>query len=388
MAKRKAEEPQAEKPTKKASKTEQNNRLSNQYTLCIPSAVISPANAYSLEQATFIAYQIAKTCCTYDVGEIVILDVTEPEPNVASVKVTSGAEEAVIMDNGKKKIKFNFDDDFADTSKDKAAAKRAVAAASTISNESLLFATLLQYFITPTYLAKSLFTGNPTTKKLYPMLQHALKLPKISTLPFMQNNEVYKNFKEGLTIPHRRVMGKKNRSKKMAKTKYVNIGESEPLELAEGQEVPVNVRVTVDLLNKKIVSPIDAYGIPQTASVKTSFGYMVRIAKKFSDIFTECGYGEKGYDRSIYISAGDYFMNKGQGRQLAEIKEVGTGTDDAQRVLLLCGKWSDFDASFARDRASLEGVASTAQMFEGEMRVPHGVKIEDGALIALAKLHN
>lgn len=401
MAKRKIEAEAV--PVKKPIKT----TPAVGYTLCIPSTVISAANAYNLAQITSIAYQVARTATIYDVSEIVVLDT--PSLAERKIELERSAGKNIILgstNKGGKKIKFN--DDMADVipttpveeeneeedaglegikppqSEDESFGGPLTDRKGSNENNAMLFATLLQFFVTPPYLAKSVFAQSPFKEKL----RYAHKLPKISTLPFMNNNEVGKDFREGLTIPKHtpKIVTKGSKKKvsprnKLSTTKYVNVGLSEPLELAS--EVPVNVRVTVDLKNKCIVSPLQAYGV---IGCKSSFGYHVRIAKTFTSVFTESSV-PAGYTSSIYVSCDDYFKKAGvQRTELATFDKSKVHVQDSS-VLLVLGNWLDMEYSFGRDSQNLEGIESAQQMFDGELKVPEGVRIEDAALIALTKVN-
>ncbi|KAK7678167.1 hypothetical protein QCA50_018845 [Cerrena zonata] len=383
MAKRKSESV-PDKPTKKPSKSLKPTR----YSLCVPSSIISNSNAYNLEQITNIAYQIAKTATIYDVAEIVILDIpTSTEKHEQKEKELTKVVE-LGSDKGGKRIKFNFNDDEVKKEDAKEKPKEVDEAleptGDDIKNEnnSILFASLLQYFITPPYLINSTFANNKYKSKF----KYAHKLPKLSTLPFMQNNGVGSDFKEGLTvakhtpkITNKKTKKKTSQIKKLSVTKYVNIGEDKLLELS--QDVPVNVRVTVDVKNKKIVSPLTAYG---TIGNRSSFGYFVRLAKTFSSLFTESSFPD-GYTASVYANAGDYFNRTPL--EVPESVELSKINVKGGQVLIVVGQLDDINYSFTKDQSNLSGIEGAHQMFDGKLDLPNGVRVEDGALIALTKLN-
>mmetsp|Transcript_7933 Transcript_7933/g.9994 ORF Transcript_7933/g.9994 Transcript_7933/m.9994 type:complete len:382 (+) Transcript_7933:147-1292(+) len=381
MAKRKTEAKE-EKPVKKPFKA----IPETQYSICVPSTIISSANARNLEQITFIAYQIAKAATIYNVAEIVVLDVpsSSKKQELAEKEATKVVE--LGSNKGGKKIKFNFSDEeivkpgVEETKKDETPKDLS---SDLNENNTLLFATLLQYFMTPPYLVKSVFANNQFSTKF----KYAQKLPKISTLPFMSNNDVSKDFKEGLTIPKATPkITKKNKKvsalKKLSVTKYVNIGDSEPFVL--DQEVPVNVRVTVDLKNKKIVSPLQAYGL---IGCKLSFGYHVRYCASFSSIFTQSSFPE-GYTSTVYVNCDDYFNSNDTIESRNSINKNPDLSSKDGKVLLLFGNYNDLDYSFQNDKANLPGVENVSQIFDGELPIPKGVKIEDATLISLAKVYS
>lgn len=300
------------------------------YTVCIPTSIVNRSNATNSQQATAILYQLAKTCTTYNVGEIVIMD--------SQIEEEGGDS---------KKIKFDEKE--------------------TISDDAMFIATVLQYFVTPPYLVKSVFK-----QKFWKNFQYAKDYPKLTRLPFMSPSAESK-YREGLTVN----MGKvskplnKKKSKPLTQTKFVNIGYDKCLELT--QQVPLNVRVTVDTATSKIVSPLEAY---ESSGVNSTYGYHVRIASKFSKVFTQSAYPD-GYTRTLYVSSGDYYRHADP--QLPE-PSVTTGDN----ILLMLGKWNELAELFKQDK--FEGVDDVKQFFDGQVAVPWGVRVEDGAMISLTKL--
>lgn len=367
-------------PTKVPSKTLPNRR----FALCIPSSIISASNAKNLEQITYVAYQVAKAATIYNVLEVVILDIpsSEEQKKLAEREATKVVQ--LSSDKGGKKIKFNLNDKEAiGTPEEKDSPAHDVATCSSQHfrdlNNGLLFATLLQFFMTPPYLVKEVFGSSEFSSKL----KYASKLPKISTLPFMSNNNVFADFKEGLTVPKKALkIKKKNKkpvSRKFNSTKYVNIGKDTPLVLT--LEVPVNVRVTVDIKNKKVVSPAQAYGV---VGAHLSFGYHVRFCKKFSAVFTECSIPE-GYTQSIYVKSDDYFSSSAT--VASKLPTVLASSVPAEgTILLVVGNIKDLDYSFALDKQSFPSLESSALFFDGQLPIPDSTRIEDAALIALSKL--
>ncbi|CCH46156.1 hypothetical protein BN7_5744 [Wickerhamomyces ciferrii] len=327
------------------------------YSLCIPTSIINRSNAKNLQQVTNILYQIAKVASIYNVGEIIIMDIQTPPDEKVNLN-------DVQDPNSKKKIKF--DDDNTSTEKAK----------NEVSEDAMTIATILQYFVTPPYLTKTLFK-----KKFFSNFQYAKNFPKLTTLPFM-NPEVSSKYREGLTVTMGKTTKSQNKSKKsqpLKNTKFVNIGYDKYLEL-QGQQVPVNVRVTVNTETKKVVSPIEAY--EEQVGAKSSYGYHVRIAKKFTSIFTESSYPD-GYSQSIYINSGDYFIKPNKKPELAEVK-----LNDSQdlNLLLIISKWNDIELAFKYDSKNLSGVENPKEFFDGQITIPEGTRIEDGSLIALTKL--
>lgn len=364
-SKRKAATP--EKPIKKPTKSKSDTQLS----LCVPSSLISATNAYSLEQITHIAYQIARSATLYNVAEVVVLDIPSREEKATIAEKKANKRVELGSDKGGKKIKFNIADEELAPVKPQEEEAEAPSLKPANDSNALLFALLLQYFVTPPYLVKSVFEA-----QFLPKFKHAHKLPKLSSLPFMNNNGVDHAIKEGLTIakasPQISKKAKAKAAKKLAVTRYVNVGGAQALELQH--DVPVNVRVTVDTVNKKVVSPVEAYG---TAGAKASFGYHVRYAKSFSALFTESAYPE-GYTAAVHVDADNYFG------KAPSIKPIG---DVNGKVLLVVGNIKDLAFSFENDKSALQGVANVEEMFDGQLAVPLGARIEDAALIALTRIY-
>lgn len=353
-------------------------------TLCIPSTCISKSNAKNLEQITHIAYQIAKAACNFNAPEILIMQVPQEEETPSSVNSEEISYSSIETSSSGSGSKRKFDEaDLGINSTKKTNSKKPVAP-SKYTNESLLLASLLQYFVTPPYLVKSTFKQD-----MLKNFEYAKKLPKISTLPFMQNNDTFKNFREGLTVAKKQQKREKTSSGKVKKAKnfnttnLVNIGQSE-LFILEGTEIPPRLRVTVNLKTKKIVSPVEAYGI---IGAKSAFGYNVRVSSSFSSIFTECSFAS-GFDKSLWVNCGDYFSKESKSQPTNEVATITPEANKkaATQLLLVLGKWKDIEEAFEDDKSSLEGVESAGLMFDGKLKIPQGIRVEDAAMIALSKL--
>ncbi|OBA22224.1 DUF171-domain-containing protein [Metschnikowia bicuspidata var. bicuspidata NRRL YB-4993] len=345
-------------------------------SLCIPSSVISQSNASNLEHITHVAYQIAKAATIYNVVEIVTLEI--PSKRDRQDKASDAKESQISLpgDNGNKKIKFNsvaeektqsdFQEQTNEGGNDTTDKNN--------ENNALLLASLLQYFVTPKYLVKSVFRNSPHVKKF----KYAEKLPTLTALPFMKNEGVRKAFKEGFTVakqaPKIRKKSKKSSAvKKLRVTKYVNIGDSKLFELS-GPEVPTNVRVTVDLKNKRVVSPESAYAM---TACKASYGYHVRLAKTVTSVFTELSHAD-GYTESIFVNADNFFGD------ISEVHIPEKKNDWQGQILLVIGSLNDLEYVFNQE--SIDEIDSIAEMFDGQMIVPPGLRIEDAAFVSLAKL--
>lgn len=321
------------------------------YTLCIPTTIL--ANCRNLEQITYTIYQVAKAATIFNVGEIVILNLAEKN------------EKQVKRDNS--------------------------------LSDAMLIASLLQYFVTPPYLVNTVF------KKQYRRyFQEASKLPRLSSLPFMRHLEQDQGrYREGLAIRMSKpgAAAPKKKGKEFKQTKYINIGKPEPLEL-KTQLVPVDVRVTVDTVEQRVVSPEEAYG--DFVGAKAAYGYHVRIAKTFGSVFTECAQ-PNGYSQAIWVNSGDYYYNE----QLKKYRKVETKlpyvtqivkpeSDGAAgavvtpaNLLLVCGKWDHISDSFQKSKDLFEGCEGAHQFFDGQLELPGAVpqgnvSIPDSCMISLS----
>lgn len=369
--------------------------ITKNYTLCIPSTVISFGNSKSLSQSTFIAYQIAKNSTIYNVSEIVILDipdVAESEENKESIA------KGGIKDG--KKIRFDSSPDVTNQLIEKQGTTRSLQKKN-IGEESMILATLLQYFITPPYLVNSIFKD-----KKY--LKYVKNYPTLTTLPFLQTNffdgPLRSNFREGLSIPEKssspevkhvpgsKVKKAKKRRDRLQMTSYINCGLAEPVKLQKDEKIPVNVRVTVDTKNRKIVSPLDAY-YANTIGANVSVGYHVRVAKLFSSIFTESAFPE-GYTAAVFMESGNYFNNKSQvenskqrktSPKLENINQLD-GKNEQMKLLVFTGKERDFEKSFKADD-SLKEVENICEFFnyQLDLKLPF-IRTEDAILLALTKI--
>lgn len=333
--------------------------------ICIPASIISRSRSVSLEHDTHVAYQVAKACSTYNISEIVVFDNLK---QISSMATSSVVEE--LREFGNKKTVFGEEgqSDLASPSDSSSSCSDSP------SSEALLLASLLQVFVTPPYLIMPLFRHSKFKKKL----AYAMRLPTISTLPFMRNEKTRKNFKEGLTVskqtPKIVKKGKKvSSTRKLNSTPYVNVGDDSLLKL-NGPQLPTNVRVTVDMKNMVVVNPQEAYGSSGAAS---SYGFQVRYVDNFKSLFTELSF-EEGYSESIFIEA-DTFFGDSKHNPLGEKEEVGAGP-----VLIMLGNYKDYQRCFELQK--VEGISEVSELFDGQIMIPASVRVEDAVFIALAKI--
>ncbi|KOG99761.1 putative methyltransferase DI49_2244 [Saccharomyces eubayanus] len=297
------------------------------YSICIPTTVID--NCCNLEQATFTAYQIAKTAVLFNIQEIIVLDL----------------------------------------SKDKRHERKTRPKEST--SDCLLLATLLQYFVTPPNLLDVTFKKK---NRLY--LKHAFTFPPLGQLPFM-NESAEGNYKEGLSIAQD--SSAKDSDENL--TNLVYIGKEKTIKLPN-QNIPKTVRVTVDTQRKEVVSPRDAYK-------NSPLGYHVRVSNTLDEVsegYTKTLWvnsGDYHYDEALS-------RNYKAETKLPYVTKI-TKSSKSQppcNILLIFGKWDHLKRCFKR--SDLESSA-LHHYFSGQLEfpgtVPQGkLTIQDSFPIALTML--
>lgn len=307
-----------------------NHKMSAERTvsLCVPAAVVCRHNR-NLDQLTHAAYEIARSACMFKVSEVIVLGEGKEDRN------------------------------------------------------SLVLGSLLQFFITPRYLVQETFAKAFASGQLpRNVFNKAKTLPLVPTLLEYLQPGVNKacKYREGISInknvlKHRR----KNASGKVCKvpkahktTRFVQVGAGEVLELAgETDGLPLNVRVTVDMAEKKVVGVQEAWG-PYT-------GYVVRLAASVEDVFTEVNtalVGEDGYDMSLVARTSDFFARtKTKTPVLATLPEVSR-EEAGHKSHVLVVVTGPAGEGGAEDEAG--------ELFDGAIRVPEGSRVEEGVVIALS----
>lgn len=327
------------------------------YSLCVADTCISPRNCKNLTQVVYTAYQIAETACAFDIREVVVLPTVLKDEEIDGIKEYFQNTRIDIEDEDdlkeryeQEKIKYHDE-----------AFKRA-----------MLLASLLLFFVTPPYLVKTVFQNVQINPKAFIL---ASKLPKITTLPFMRINKgkSSKQFREGMSISKTKQKRQKTSSGKVKKikkadreTKFVNIGESQLFELKDA--IPTNARVTVDVKNHTVISPMDAYG---SMGMNNSYGYEVRFAPTWKDCI------DNHYDSTITACCGEYYPSSSDKNHLVDLID----TDELHgRVLVIVSRWSDiFNTVKEEDRESESPVS-------GRIEIPSQVRVEIGCTIALTRL--
>lgn len=283
----------------------------------------------NLEQLTYAVYQIARNACLYKVAEVVVL----------------GEE----------------------------------------NKETILVGSLFQFFITPRYLVKETFSRSLGSGALPKNVFNKGKtLPAIPGLLDFLHPAVNKRarYREGISInknflKHRTKTetGKVRKiNKNLKTTRHVQVGLDRVVELGPDEDaLPLNVRVSVDVEARKVVSVQDAWGDEYT-------GYSIRVAKDVVEVFTEAPIGlvgEDGYDMGVLVPAGDMFdrQHAGQAHKTAALARVGVAECRRRKhpVLVVAG-------------GELAAKGAELGVFDCKLELPSRVRGEDGAVAAMGKL--
>lgn len=362
------------------------------------------------------AHQIARTAVQFGVSEIIVYDTAKPSREESAPVVVAQELEKP------KKIVFGEDssDEPQPSTEDKSTPITNDDDAELSDQDKLVG--LLEYFVTPSYLRKSLF-GDRT--HFFDSI--AKKLPKLPGLDLL-NHENSRYF-IGLSV-NRKVRKSKTRTitssngrKRKRKTKvtgsaeendpgltgYVNIGEKKVLKLAGKVKVPVHSIVVIDKETKAVVSPEDAFGNDkkleqlQKKGIETSdthwttvgFGYKVRKVENFGQVFTECPYSG-GYRYTAFAPCAEFLeqQNKATGaNEIALIEEetflikgITTTPGDDVPVLLITGKWKELEQAVLADSVNFAGLEKAQMLFDGRIRMGRGARVEDAVLIAMSKI--
>ncbi|KAG2375055.1 hypothetical protein C9374_010059 [Naegleria lovaniensis] len=268
------------KPTSEPSKQQQNSsvpkkkvlveyvppytRKNYTVTIAIPGCILD--SNMSDEQKTLICTSIARACTCFKVNEIIIynekgdlLDTSNFLPNIEPPVVTEMKEKAKYGESKKKKQK---QDDYISLAIDK----------------HVYLANMLYYLETPPYLREKLI---PKLK----MLKTAMSMPQdiLDSAHHLNAMEMSHPYREGLVLEEGNL---------------VYVGHSKLVKLKKA--VPPGLRVTVEIYNT-----LQGYHEGRIVSSETPkqkkglyWGYNVRLASCFSEVFTQSPYKE-GYDMIV-----------------------------------------------------------------------------------------
>ncbi|XP_053981954.1 putative methyltransferase C9orf114 homolog [Hylaeus anthracinus] len=217
-------------------------------SIAVPGSILD--NAQSQELRTYLAGQIARAACIYQIDEIVVFD-----------------DKGEITETEKKKVR-----------KDEAFGERRVAC--------LQLARILQYLECPQYLRKYFFP-------IHKDLQYAGVLNPLDAPHHLRQQDV-SLYREGVIT---------NKPVKAGKGSYVNVGLLNDVKVDKvlTTGLRVTVKIPQDQLNpKKLRGFIVPPDIPKLET-GTYWGYTVRLANNLTEALTQCPY-KNGYDLMIGTS--------------------------------------------------------------------------------------
>lgn len=209
-------------------------------SIAVPGSIMN--NVQTAELRTYLAGQIARAACIYQVDEVIVYD---------------------DMGHVGEQTDFGLPK----------------------KNRCLQLARILQYCECPQYLRKSLFPVHTDLKfcGLINPLDAPHHLREADDFPY----------REGVTTNHKQ---------KKSQGVYVNVGLKK--EVSVDKNVETGVRVTVKLTSEEGSKKLKGYLVPPyepKQKLGVYWGYTVRFAKSFSDVFKQCPYDE-GYDFTIGTS--------------------------------------------------------------------------------------
>jgi predicted SPOUT superfamily RNA methylase MTH1 len=218
---------------------------------------------------------------------------------------------------------------------------------------------LLNYFVTPPNLRKTLF------RDLKPFVA-AKKLPKL--IDFSSKYTV------GLGTSSGKIEKKSSSKKKDSnKTKLVNIGLNEVLELSK-DKVQISSRVVIDLVSKKVVTNSD------DEEAGRLLGYTVSVVNDLNDILAN----EKS--SKLWVPCTEFLASKSTAEMTdAAFQNIETVVDPANlktNVFLVFGKWKEIIFSVEEQPEN----KSVEDLFDGRVRSIKDARVEDAIVIALSKL--
>ncbi|XP_035911947.1 putative methyltransferase C9orf114 [Anopheles stephensi] len=308
------------------SETEQVSTVS----IAVPGSIMD--NAQSPELRTYLAGQIARAACIFQIDEVIVFDDCGPSNQVTdrlgTIQTTEGATSA----------------------------RRCC----------IQLARILQYLECPQYLRKYFFPLHNDLKF------SGLLNPLDSQHHLRQQSEFV--FREGI------VTSKPMKSNKVGA--FVNVGLLNDVLVYTALEP--NLRVTVkmpagaDLKSKKIRAKVVPPSQPRQET-GIYWGYSVRIANSLSQVFTKCPY-RGGYDMTIGTS------DRGK-----NVHEIESGSLSYQHALIVFGGVLGLEPALENDQKLT--VDSVEDLFEQYVNtVPaqgsRTIRTEEAILISMAALGN
>ncbi|KAK9744588.1 putative RNA methyltransferase [Popillia japonica] len=217
-------------------------------SIAVPGSILE--NAQSVELRTYLAGQIARAACIFQVDEIVIFDDYGNEAN---------AKTSTLED---------------------------IAGLKTVRQSCVQFGRILQYLECPQYLRKFFFP-------IHSDLKYAGILNPLDAPHHLRQDNTF-GFREGVVT---------NKPVKPGKGSQVNVGLLQDVHV--DKLLNPGVRCTVKLLTpeegmKKMKGVVVSAMTPRLET-GTYWGYNVRLANSISEVFSQCPY-QKGYDLLIGTS--------------------------------------------------------------------------------------
>ncbi|KXJ80018.1 hypothetical protein RP20_CCG027221 [Aedes albopictus] len=297
-------------------------------SIAVPGSILD--NAQSPELRTYLAGQIARAACIFQVDEVVVFDDCGTTGNQATEKLGT-----------------------VDTSEGSTSARRCC----------VQLARILQYLECPQYLRKFFFPIHNDLKFC------GLLSPLDSQHHLRQASEF--EFREGIVT---------NKPTKNDKSSFVNVGLLNDVlvdtHLDPGVRVTVKMPPGVDLKSKKIRAKVVPPAQPRQET-GIYWGYTVRIANSLSQVFTKSPY-KGGYDLTVGTS--DTGTN---------VQELEPRSLNYKHVLVVFGGVLGLEPALDNDHKL--NVDSVEQLFDQYLNtVPRQgsrtVRTEEAILISLAAL--
>ncbi|CAD7077193.1 unnamed protein product [Hermetia illucens] len=305
-------------------------RKTSTVSIAVPGSILE--NAQSAELRTYLAGQIARAACIFQVDEVVVFD----DLGVRDFK-----------DNKVKTVGSDTDEQ----------------PTTTIRKSSLQLARILQYLECPQYLRKFFFPLHNDLK--YSGLLNPLDAPHHLR---QQNAFMYR---EGIVT---------DKKVKEGKGSYVNVGLLNDVLvdkcLTQGLRVTVRMNPNQEHKTKKLKGKIVSPWEPR-AKTGVYWGYTIRVASCLSQIFTQSPY-EKGYDLTIGTS------DKG-----TPITEVAPRSYNYDHALIIFGGLQGLERALQSD--SQLAVDDPQLLFDHYLNVlpkqgSRTIRTEEAILISLAAL--
>jgi methyltransferase len=229
------------------------------------------------------------------------------------------------------------------------------AAGSAFGDPNMFLVRILQYLECPQYLRKKMFA-------LHPDLKFAGLLNPIDAPHHMRANED-RPYREGVIVDAKANNGKKGSLVHVGTRQYVQIGKA----------LKPGVRVTVEMKKKEAVEPTKP-----TKELGVYWGYNVRFAKSFKDIFVESPYKE-GYDCAIGTSE--------NGSNVSKMKL----TKKAKHAIVVFGGLAGLEATVEADESLNVPRGKTSNIFDHYVNVypnqgSRTIRTEEAILMAMSIL--